>query len=144
MRAGPAGGRRRRECILANGLLNAPHRRRQSSESRKDRSPLAHDELPEAGLVSHRQLRSVSLLLTSTRRRLQRIRPDDRLGKPSIARVPLALVNLFRIAAFQSTVPLGSSYCINLAEAFLTAAYLAVVLTWSLINCTSYAPPPWP
>ncbi|KAK0489535.1 FAD-binding domain-containing protein [Armillaria luteobubalina] len=58
-------------------------------------------------------------------------------GRISLLQLPRALVELFRIVAFRCTIPIGQSHSLNVAEVFLTAAYMAVVLTWSLINSTA-------
>ncbi|KAK0439364.1 iron reductase [Armillaria borealis] len=58
-------------------------------------------------------------------------------GRVSLLRLPHALVELFRIVSFRCTIPVGQSHSLNVAEVFLTAAYIAVVFTWSLINSTA-------
>ncbi|KAK0473728.1 hypothetical protein IW261DRAFT_674687 [Armillaria novae-zelandiae] len=58
-------------------------------------------------------------------------------GRISLLRLPRALVELFRVVAFRCTIPVGQSHSLNVAEVFLTAAYIAVVFTWSLINSTA-------
>ncbi|KAK0219859.1 ferric reductase NAD binding domain-containing protein [Armillaria fumosa] len=58
-------------------------------------------------------------------------------GRISLLRLPRAIAELFRIVAFRCTIPVGQSHSLNVAEVFLTAAYIAVVLTWSLINSTA-------
>lgn len=52
----------------------------------------------------------------------------------SIARIPIALVHLFRVGAFRITASIGGGHSINGAEMFLTAAYAAVVYTWAFVN----------
>ncbi|EMD32363.1 hypothetical protein CERSUDRAFT_118730 [Gelatoporia subvermispora B] len=54
----------------------------------------------------------------------------------SVRRLPLALVNLYRVVAFRCTLQIGSSYTLNLAEVFLTCAYIVALFTWNFINTT--------
>ena len=71
-----------------------------------------------------------------------------RSGTPTLARprtreiiqyrrLPAAMLNAFRAIAFRWTIPIGNTYTLNLAEVFLTAAYIALVFAWTLVNCTS-------
>ncbi|KAF9033922.1 hypothetical protein BDZ89DRAFT_1158104 [Hymenopellis radicata] len=76
----------------------------------------------------------ISLLFSRTRRIQGR---NGERGGISLRRVPLAFVNVFRVMAFRWTIPIGNYYTLNVAEVFLTAAYIAIVFTWSLINSTS-------
>ncbi|KAH7920226.1 hypothetical protein BV22DRAFT_1021612 [Leucogyrophana mollusca] len=55
---------------------------------------------------------------------------------PSLRRVPLAFVNAYRVLAFRWTVEIGQSYTLNMAEVFVTIAYLAFLLIWEFINTT--------
>ncbi|KIJ04502.1 hypothetical protein PAXINDRAFT_22206 [Paxillus involutus ATCC 200175] len=59
-------------------------------------------------------------------------RPPKRL---SLARLPLAAVNVYRVVAFRWTLEFGS-YVINMAEVFVTLAYIVLLLTWTFINTT--------
>ncbi|KIK79791.1 hypothetical protein PAXRUDRAFT_121749, partial [Paxillus rubicundulus Ve08.2h10] len=59
-------------------------------------------------------------------------RPPKRL---SLARLPLAAVNIFRVVAFRWTLEFGS-YVINIAEVLVTIAYIALLLAWTFINTT--------
>jgi ferric-chelate reductase len=59
-------------------------------------------------------------------------RPPKRL---SLARLPLAAVNVYRVVAFRWTLEFGS-YVINMAEVFVTLAYIVLLLTWTFINST--------
>lgn len=56
-------------------------------------------------------------------------------GKASIKRFPAALLDVFRALAFRQTLSIGKSYTLNLTEVFLTAAYIVLLFTWSLVNC---------
>ncbi|KZV61119.1 hypothetical protein PENSPDRAFT_619411 [Peniophora sp. CONT] len=49
-------------------------------------------------------------------------------------RLPAAAVNAWRVVAFRSDIAIGPYYSINLAEAFLTIAYLAMLFGWSFVN----------
>ena len=68
-----------------------------------------------------------------------RTRPRTR-GVVQYSRLPAAVLNAFRAIAFRWTVPISNSYTLNLAEVFLTAAYIAVLFTWSLVNCKLESP----
>ncbi|OCH91755.1 iron reductase [Obba rivulosa] len=58
-------------------------------------------------------------------------------GRFSVRRLPLALVNLYRIVAFRCTLQIGNTYTLNLAEVFVTCAYIAALFTWNFINTTT-------
>ncbi|KAI0055563.1 hypothetical protein BV25DRAFT_166890 [Artomyces pyxidatus] len=74
------------------------------------------------------------------RRRVIRQDAEGHLPRQSRAlplrRLPLALVNAWRVVAFRSVIDLGRGYSINVAELFLTATYIVILLTWTLINTT--------
>jgi len=53
----------------------------------------------------------------------------------NLRNIPLALVNLYRIAAFRFTFDFGS-FTINLAEVVLTLMYIAALFVWAFINTT--------
>jgi hypothetical protein len=55
----------------------------------------------------------------------------------SVRRIPTAAVNLFRILAFRSTVNVGQSFSINLAEVAVTCLYIIALFTWAFINSKS-------
>ncbi|TFK53328.1 iron reductase [Heliocybe sulcata] len=59
-----------------------------------------------------------------------------RRGTGSITRIPLALVNLYRVVAFRCTLQIGSSYSVCLADVFLTCTYIAIIFGWALTNTT--------
>ncbi|OJT05986.1 Ferric/cupric reductase transmembrane component 2 [Trametes pubescens] len=52
-------------------------------------------------------------------------------------RVPLAAVNLYRVVAFRWTLEIGQSYTLNLAEVFVTAAYIIALFVWEFVNTTT-------
>lgn len=52
-------------------------------------------------------------------------------------RIPSASLSVFRALAFRWTLPIGESYTISITEIFLTGAYMAIVFTWSMVNCKS-------
>ncbi|RDB30109.1 Ferric/cupric reductase transmembrane component 1 [Hypsizygus marmoreus] len=52
-------------------------------------------------------------------------------------RLPAAVMNAFRALAFRWTIPIGRSYTLNVAEVFLTAAYIVILFVWSLVNSTN-------
>ncbi|THH14579.1 hypothetical protein EW146_g5768 [Bondarzewia mesenterica] len=55
-------------------------------------------------------------------------------GSVSFRRLHLALVNACRIIAFRCSISVGKSFSLNLAEVFMTATYITIMLTWSFIN----------
>ncbi|KAJ7735728.1 ferric reductase like transmembrane component-domain-containing protein [Mycena metata] len=57
-------------------------------------------------------------------------------GHRSFRRIPLAILNAVRNAIFRTTISCGS-YTLNLTELFLGCGYMALLLTWALINTTS-------
>ncbi|KAF8809124.1 hypothetical protein BYT27DRAFT_7188217 [Phlegmacium glaucopus] len=57
----------------------------------------------------------------------------------SLDRVPAAVVDSFRALAFRWTVPVGSSYELNLAEVGLTLGYMAIIFSWTFVNTTTIA-----
>ncbi|KAJ7577070.1 hypothetical protein C8J56DRAFT_972236, partial [Mycena floridula] len=61
---------------------------------------------------------------------------NTRSSEISYQRIPLALLNLFRVLAFRITVPvaLGGAYTVNIAEVSLTCVYIIVLFTWSFVN----------
>lgn len=56
----------------------------------------------------------------------------------SLRRIPSAIVNAFRVVAFRSTINIGQSYSLNLAEVTLTCAYIIALFTWTFINSKQY------
>ncbi|KDQ51857.1 hypothetical protein JAAARDRAFT_198731 [Jaapia argillacea MUCL 33604] len=55
----------------------------------------------------------------------------------SIRSLLVALVNFYRIIVFRTTIPIGKSYTLNLAEVVVTAVYITALFTWSFVNCMS-------
>ncbi|KAG2072141.1 hypothetical protein BDR04DRAFT_1014106 [Suillus decipiens] len=51
-------------------------------------------------------------------------------------RVPLGLVNAYRVISFRCTLEFGKSYTLNLAEVFVTMAYIIFLFVWAFINTT--------
>ncbi|KDQ52027.1 hypothetical protein JAAARDRAFT_184606 [Jaapia argillacea MUCL 33604] len=60
----------------------------------------------------------------------------SRRGTLSLRRIPLALVNIYRVAAFRCTLEVGSSYSLNFVEVFLTMTYIVVIFGWAMANTT--------
>ncbi|KAH7925255.1 hypothetical protein BV22DRAFT_452820 [Leucogyrophana mollusca] len=56
---------------------------------------------------------------------------------PSLRLIPLAAVNAYRVLAFRWTLEIGQSYTLNVAEVFVTVAYIAFLFTWEFINTTN-------
>ncbi|KAK0199621.1 ferric reductase NAD binding domain-containing protein [Desarmillaria ectypa] len=59
-------------------------------------------------------------------------------NKIQLSRLPLALVNYWRVLSFRVNIGVGS-YTLNLAEVFLTCAYIVALFTWEFINSTTVA-----
>ncbi|KAI0828500.1 iron reductase [Trametes gibbosa] len=51
--------------------------------------------------------------------------------------VPLTVVNAYRVVAFRWTLQIGKSYTLNLAEVFITVAYVVGLFTWEFVNTTT-------
>ena len=54
--------------------------------------------------------------------------------RPSLRRLPVAIMNLYRIVAFRMTVTFFDSFSINFAEVFVAAAYVAILFMWTFMN----------
>lgn len=54
--------------------------------------------------------------------------------KFSLRRIPLAVINFYRVVAFRWTLEIGQSYTLNMAEVFVTVAYIALLLIYAFIN----------
>lgn len=54
----------------------------------------------------------------------------------SIRHIPRAIINTYRIIAFRWTLHIGSWYTLNLAEVFVTCAYIIGLFIWEFINTT--------
>lgn len=96
------------------------------------------------GLVSVVQLTSyLHTKLASRRRDLngQAHNPEQagssRSRHLSLRRFPVAIVNTYRIVAFRCTFGIGS-YKLNLAEVFLTAAYIVMLFALTFLNSMSF------
>ncbi|KAG1894707.1 ferric reductase NAD binding domain-containing protein [Suillus fuscotomentosus] len=57
--------------------------------------------------------------------------------KISLRRLPLAVINFYRVVAFRWTLEIGQSYTLNMAEVFVTVAYIVLLLIYAFINTTS-------
>ncbi|KAG1870853.1 FAD-binding domain-containing protein [Suillus subluteus] len=62
---------------------------------------------------------------------------NDIQYKFSVRRIPLAIINFYRVVAFRWTLEIGQSYTLNMAEVFVTVAYIALLLIYAFINTTS-------
>ncbi|KAG2346622.1 hypothetical protein BDR05DRAFT_959562 [Suillus weaverae] len=51
-------------------------------------------------------------------------------------RIPLGLVNAYRVISFRWTLEFGKSYTLNMAEVFVTMAYIIFIFVWTFINTT--------
>ncbi|OSC98884.1 iron reductase [Trametes coccinea BRFM310] len=61
---------------------------------------------------------------------------DHRL---SWRRLPLALVNAFRVVAFRWTLPVGQWQSLTFAEVFIVCAYIVALFTWAFVDTTTLA-----
>ncbi|KAG2346403.1 hypothetical protein BDR05DRAFT_988089 [Suillus weaverae] len=51
-------------------------------------------------------------------------------------RIPLGLVNSYRVISFRWTLEFGKSYTLNMAEVFVTMVYIIFIFVWTFINTT--------
>lgn len=49
-------------------------------------------------------------------------------------RVPVGLVNAYRIVSFRWTLQFGKTYTLNMAEVFVTVSYIVFLFVWTFIN----------
>lgn len=72
-------------------------------------------------------------------------RPTSNLSDPEHAsvhrphrfswrRIPLGLVNAYRVISFRWTLEFGNSYTLNMAEVFVTMSYIILIFVWAFIN----------
>ncbi|EIW75479.1 iron reductase [Coniophora puteana RWD-64-598 SS2] len=54
----------------------------------------------------------------------------------SIGRIPVMLLNVFRVIAYRWTLDIGKFYSFSVAELFVTAGYIALLYTFEFINTT--------
>jgi len=54
-------------------------------------------------------------------------------------RLPLGLANAYRVIAFRWTLEIGQTYTLNMAEVFVTMAYIAFLFIWAFINSKSHS-----
>jgi hypothetical protein len=92
--------------FLRNRNASSPSSRLQSSDPEKKWKQPAGAFFPSAALTARRSLR----------------------------RIPIAILNSYRVIAFRMNVTFFSSYTVNFAEVFVTIAYLAALFTWTFIN----------
>jgi len=59
-------------------------------------------------------------------------------GQLQLRRLPIAIINTFRIIAFRTTLNIGQSYTLNLAEIAITIMYISALFTWGFINSMSF------
>ncbi|KAH7924967.1 hypothetical protein BV22DRAFT_1065836 [Leucogyrophana mollusca] len=52
----------------------------------------------------------------------------------SLRRLPLAITNAYRVIAFRWTLEIGKSYTLNIAEVFVTVAYIIFLYVWAFMN----------
>ncbi|KAJ7099901.1 ferric reductase NAD binding domain-containing protein [Mycena belliarum] len=58
-------------------------------------------------------------------------------GHISLRQIPSAALNLVRTVIFRTTYSLGGSYKLNVAELFISCAYIVLLFTWAFINTTN-------
>ncbi|THU82061.1 hypothetical protein K435DRAFT_934828 [Dendrothele bispora CBS 962.96] len=58
-------------------------------------------------------------------------------GAISFSRLPMAIVNTFRVLAYRTTINIGSSFSINLAEVVVSVVYIVALYTLAFINTTT-------
>lgn len=52
-------------------------------------------------------------------------------------RVPVGLVNAYRVVSFRWTLQFGETYTLNMAEVFVTVSYIVFLFVWAFINSKS-------
>ncbi|OJA15480.1 hypothetical protein AZE42_06344, partial [Rhizopogon vesiculosus] len=57
--------------------------------------------------------------------------------KFALRRIPLALINFYRVVAFRWTLEIGQTYTLNIAEVFVTLGYIALLYIYTFIDTTS-------
>lgn len=60
---------------------------------------------------------------------------DINTDKISLRRLPSAVQETVSILLYRYTVPLGNNNRVNWAEISVVAGYIAIVLTWTFVNC---------
>jgi ferric-chelate reductase len=55
----------------------------------------------------------------------------------SLRRIPIALVNTFRIVAFRIPLRIGGGSVVNVAEIGVAAGYIIAIFIWEFINCVT-------
>jgi len=61
-------------------------------------------------------------------------------GRSSWRRLHVAALNLYRMVAFRCVVHPLPGFSLNLAEVFITAAYITIIFVWAMINSTFELP----
>ena len=56
-------------------------------------------------------------------------------GAVSLRRIPISLVNTFRIVLFRISLRTGGGSVVNFAEISVAAGYIVALFTWEFINC---------
>ena len=51
--------------------------------------------------------------------------------------IPTAVINAYRVVAFRWTLEIGQSYTLNLAEVFVTVAYIVALFSWEFLGSES-------
>ncbi|KAI0743893.1 iron reductase [Daedaleopsis nitida] len=79
---------------------------------------------------------------SSGMRQVKDVEDRARVSRPrkrDWSRLPLALVNYFRVFAFRNTIDIGPSISVTYAEALITTAYIIAMFTWEFVNTTNLA-----
>ena len=97
------------------------------------------------GLVAIAQFLSWigSKVFSTCKARMADAETSGRSGKTrklQLSRLPLAVVNWWRVFAFRNSAEFGELLSITYAEAFITIGYVVALFTWEFINSTTLAP----
>ncbi|KAG9221838.1 hypothetical protein CCMSSC00406_0005663 [Pleurotus cornucopiae] len=92
---------------------------------------------PLAGFTALVALCHLLVILSTLLFPQRHARPEGARSSPSLRRIPAALLDTFRVIAYRCTIPIGGSHSLNLAEVFLTAAYITIIFVWSLVHSTN-------
>jgi hypothetical protein len=76
-------------------------------------------------------------MLFPSKRKAADVEADGRVVRHgvSIRRLPLAIVNAYRVLAFRMTLTIGP-FSLNLTEVALTIVYIAALFVWTFVNST--------
>lgn len=72
--------------------------------------------------------------VTSVEKRSPEALDPGRTGRISIRKVPNAVVTMFRVIAFRTTIPIGPSSVMSVTELTFIVGYIVAILIWLWID----------